>query len=177
MREASRRCGIFLRDTSRSQPARHRARAKQARVLRLLPRDSERRRACAARATRRWLEVLGSSWHAALRSCAKGEKYLAGVAPFSRVSADQDQRSTARAQQGRVLRLLPRHSERRRASVARATRRWHEAAGCSWHVAPRSRAKGEESLAAVASFGRVRADHNHRGTTHTLSKLECCASS
>jgi len=60
-RVPSRRCGIFLRDTSRSQPARHRTRVKQARVLRLLPRDSERRRTCAARATRRWLEVGGRS--------------------------------------------------------------------------------------------------------------------
>ena len=106
-RGVSRRCGTFLRGTNRSLPMQHRARPKQARVLRLLPRDSEHRRACAARATRRWLEVLGSSWHAALRSCAKGQKYLAGIAPFSSVSTDQDQRSTARTQKGRVLRLLP----------------------------------------------------------------------
>ena len=95
-REPSRRCGTFLRDTNRSQPPWHRARANQARVLRLLPRDSECRRVFAARATRRWLGIRGRSWHIAPRFCAGREKHLAVAAPFDRVKTGHIDRSTAR---------------------------------------------------------------------------------
>ena len=86
-------------------------------------------------------------------------------------------RHDAHAKQARVLRLLPRDSEHRRACTAKAKRGWLEVGGRSWHVAPRPRAEGEEHLAVTASVGRVRAGHNHRGTTRTRSKLECCVSS
>ena len=191
-------------------------------MLRLHPRDSERRRAFAARHTRCWLDVGGRSWHVAPRPRAKRESRLAGARSFYETRADHSQRGTARtrskleccvsspetastvapapreprgaglaleaaagtshhgrapkgrglspsqrslagrepqparhrahAKQARVLRLLPRDSERRRACAARATRRWLGVGGRSWHVAPRPRAKGESPLAGASPF-------------------------
>ena len=66
-REASRRHSALSQGTGRPQSARHGARAQQVRVLRLLPRDSQRRHARAERDTRRWLGVGRHSWYVASR--------------------------------------------------------------------------------------------------------------
>ena len=82
----------------------------------------------------------------------------------------------ARANQARVLRLLLRDSERRRAFAARATRHGLGIRGHSWHIAPRFLAGREKHLAVAAPFDRVKTDHINRGAARTRSKLECCAS-
>ena len=64
------------------QPARRGARAQQARMLSVLPRDSERRRACARLARSHRSNISGRSWHIAPRPCTKGERPLAGAAYF-----------------------------------------------------------------------------------------------
>ena len=104
-----------------TQPARHRARAQQARVLRLPPRDSERRRACARapRHNRRWLGAGRRSWHVALRRSPKER----GLSP-ARCSFTAH-RSTTISAAWRVRTAsssgasLSRDSERRRAPRAR----------------------------------------------------------
>ena len=57
-------------------------------VLRLLFRDSERRRTAVPLDTRRWPDTGGHSWHVAPRPRAKGEKPLSGALPFSNYGHD-----------------------------------------------------------------------------------------
>ena len=69
------------------------------------------------------LVLGGRTWHVARRPRAERERPLAGAAPFLRSAARSElARHGARAQQARVLRLLPRGSERSGA-VARASRK------------------------------------------------------
>ena len=138
-REASRRCSALSYGLGRPQPARYGARARQARVLRLLPRDSQ----CSgapARATRRSrLCINGRSWHVAPRSCSEREKPPAGVLHLHGAWADHNQRGTARAR-GKLACCAS--SQETVNAVARA-RMPRESRLCvggrSWHVAPRSR--------------------------------------
>ena len=74
-----------------------------------------------------------------------------------------------------MLRLLPRHRERRRECAARYKRRWLGVEGRRWHVAPRMRTEGESPLAGGKLFHRTRADHNQRSTARARRKLECCS--
>ena len=95
-----------------------------------------------------------------------------GLSPAQRLSkawADHNQRGTARAQQARVLRLLSRDSERRRAAL-RDTRRWLGVGGRSWHVAPRPRAEGERPLAGTCPS-------RHEPTTTSAARRARVASS
>ena len=82
--EASRRCsGLFILHGAIATSVAQRARASQARVLlsqlRLRPIDSERSGALACSPREGRLCVEGRSWHGAPRSCADGERRLAGV--------------------------------------------------------------------------------------------------
>ena len=81
-REASRRCSGIVLGTVQLQAARHRACASQARVLRLLPIDSDRSGALAYAPRESRLCLGGRSWHVAARSCADGERRLAGSVTF-----------------------------------------------------------------------------------------------
>ena len=94
-RETFRRCSGFVWGTGRLQPARHRTCASQARVLRLLPIDSEcsGALACAPRESR--LCVGGRSWHDTARTCAEGETPLTGAVALYGVRTDYNQPSTA----------------------------------------------------------------------------------
>ena len=76
--------------------------------------------------------------------------------------------------QARVLRLLPRDSERRCACAARDTRHWFGIGGHSWHVAPRARVEGERPLKQEVSFQRAQPDYGQRSMPRAHSKLERC---
>ena len=62
----------------------------------------------------------------------------------------------------------------------RQRRASHAALACSWRLQlvrlTTAVTKGG-GLAVAALFGRIRTDHDHRNTTRTRSKLECCVSS
>ena len=96
-REASRWGSVLVYGKGRQQPAWHDAREKQARVLRLLPRNSESRRACAWLMRGIRLGVGGGSLHVVPRPRAVGERRLAGAASLYTTKADHNQRGTARA--------------------------------------------------------------------------------
>ena len=138
----------------RPEPARYGARASQARVVRLLPRESERSgaRACAPRKSR--LCVGGRSWQVAPRSCTEGDRPVAGAVPFHRIHADYNQRGTARA--NRKL-LCCACSPETASAVARSCVR-RAKAGCVFeasagrHVAARACAEGERPLAGAVLF-------------------------
>ena len=83
----------------------------------------------------------------------------------------------ARASQVRVLRLLPRESERSGALACAPRKGWLCVGGHYWQVAPRSCTEGESPLAGTVPFHRVRANYNQRGTASARRKLACCASS
>ena len=67
------------------------------------------------------LVLGGRRWYVAPRPRVEGEGALVGTLSVSNAWADHNQRGTARAQQARVLRLLPRNSERS-VALAHATR-------------------------------------------------------
>ena len=80
---------------------------------------AERRRACATRDTRRWLGVGGRSWHVAPRARAEGEEGSRQLSALSSgMRRPQSARYDARAQQARVVCLLPRDSKHQRACAA-----------------------------------------------------------
>ena len=81
----------------RPLPVRHGARAPQARVLRLLVRESERSGAC-ARVTRKPAAQSGDrSWHVVPRSRTEGERLSAGAVSFHRAWFDHNPLGTVRA--------------------------------------------------------------------------------
>ena len=96
-REAPRRCGGLVWGTGRLQSARHRACASQARVLRLLPIDSESSGALACVPRESRLYLVGRSWHVAARSCAEGERCVVGAVASHWPWSDHNPRSTPRA--------------------------------------------------------------------------------
>ena len=80
------------------QPARRGTRAQQARMLSVLPRDSERRRACARLTRARGSGLKSRSRHVIPWPRAKGETPLTSVVPSYRAQADHHQRgAVARA--------------------------------------------------------------------------------
>jgi len=99
------------------------------------------------------------------------------VAPFSRVSADHNHRGTTRTRSKLECCVSFSDTESADAPASREPRgagmQLEAAAGTSHH----GRDERGGSLAVTASFGRVRTDHDHRDTTRTRSKLECCVSS
>ena len=130
--------------------------------MRSPPRDSERRRACAAQDTRRWLGIEGRSWQVALRPCAEGECPLAGADPSAVHGATTIR--AARLAHSSILEccLLHRDSELRRACVAQDTRRWLSIGVRSWLVASRSSDESKRPLASTEPSYRIYADHSQR---------------
>ena len=246
--QASRWCIVFSSSADRPQSARYGARASQARVVRLLPRESERSGALACAPRKSRLCVGGRSWQVAPSSCTEGDRPVAGAVPFHRIHADYNQRGTARvsrkllccasspeiasavarscvrrakagcvfeasaatsqhglvpkerglwpvqcffqrvrtdanqrgtarASQARVLRLLPRESERSGALACAPRKSWLCVGGHYWQVAPRSCTEGESPLAGTVPFHRVRANYHKRGAARARRKLAFCASS
>ena len=158
------------------QPARHGARASQARVLRLLSRERERSGALA----RAPLESR-MCWRPRLarrRVLNRREQASRWCIVFSS-SADRPQsaRYGARASQARVVRLLPRESERSGALACAPRKSWLCVGGHYWQVAPRSCTEGESPLAGTVPFHRVRANYHKRGAARARRKLAFCASS
>ena len=88
---------LLLLRVRRSQPAWPGAHAPQFRVLRLLSKDSGRRRARAPRDKRSWLGVGDRSWHVASRAGADGEWPLASAVSLYWAWADHNQHGIARA--------------------------------------------------------------------------------
>ena len=158
------------------QPARHGARASQARVLRLLSRERERSGALA----RAPLESR-MCWRPRLarrRVLNRREQASRWCIVFSS-SADRPQsaRYGARASQARVVRLLPRESERSGARACAPRKSRLCVGGRSWQVAPRSCTEGDRPVAGAVPFHRIHADYNQRGTARANRKLLCCACS
>ena len=125
------------------------ARAPQARVLRLLPRESERSSAIAC--------VHTNKPHACRRPCLArlrmalhrtrgGFRWCS--APPTGIGQLQPARRGAHAPQARVLRLLPRESQRSGAPV----RLPRESRLCNGHVAARSCTEWERPLAHAVVF-------------------------
>ena len=96
-REASRRCSALLWRVDQSQQARHGARARQARMLRHLPKDRQRSGTHAHLPRESRLCVARRSWHIIPRSCAKGDRPPTGVVPSYSAWIDNNERGTARA--------------------------------------------------------------------------------
>ena len=142
---------LFLSGLNQSQLAQHGARAQQARVLRLLPRDSEHWRACAARDAWHWLGIGGCNRSRRTTTARRSrEASRRRSALLWRTSWPQPAQYGARAQQARVLHLLHKCSERR-LGVGLAL---------EGHVAPRSCARGERPLAGAAPFCWAQANHS-----------------
>ena len=137
---ASRSCSALPLRMDRVSPARRGARAAEAPVLGLAPRESERRRRAQARYTRKppramrgragtWEQGPGADGTAASRSCSALPLRMDRVSPARR---------GARAAEAPVLGLVPRESERAQESAsalhAQATTRneregWYVGAG------------------------------------------------
>ena len=171
-KEAFRRCGALPEHTKRPQPARHGARAKQARVVHLLPRDSDA--VPSSRVPREGQLILslgGSSWHVAPRPHAEREGPLAGAVPLPSARTDRSQRGTVRAQQQtRMVHLLPRDSERSGAPT-RATRQLGDS---GWpQLARRTTAthRSREASRRRSALTQARTDHGLRFTARARSKL------
>ena len=177
IREASRRCSALLCCMHQQQPPRHGVRAQQARVLRLLLRDSERSGAL-ARATRRPDHAASGAQQLTRRTMSarrrRGASRRCNGLPYC-MDRPHPSQHDARAQQPRVLRLLPRDSERSGA-LTRATRKPADYRRPSWHVAPRPCAEEERPLAGAAPFCGSWTDQNQRRMGRARSSLVCCAS-
>ena len=164
------RRSALLTGIGRPQPARHGARAQQARVLRLLPRDSEQRATCCVtRGAVLALEAAAGTSHHEAR--AEGERPLAGAVLLFRARADHNQRGTARASASSSAAPPPQRQRAHAHAPRRGTRRWLGVGGRSWHVAPRARAEGERPLAGAVSFYR------HRPPTTSAARRARAASS
>ena len=149
----------------RPEPARYGARASQARVVRLLPRESERSGALACAPRKSRLCVGGRSWQVAPSSCTEGDRPVAGAVPFHRIHADYNQRGTARV--SRKL-LCCASSPEIASAVARSCVR-RAKAGCVFEASAGTSQHGlvpkERGLSPVQCFfQRVRTDANQRGT-------------
>jgi hypothetical protein len=159
----------------RPRPAQHGARAQQGRVLRLLPRDSEYLER-APRETR----GAGLASDTAAGTSHRGRALKGrGVSSTQRFSARYGLTATSAARRARAATSSaapPVKTQLAPACATRDTRRWLGVGRRSWHVAPRSCAKGERPLVGTAPFHKAQADHNQRGTAGARSKFECCAS-
>ena len=133
-----------------SQPARHGARAWQARVLRDLPRDRQRSATRARLPRESRLCVSRRSWHVAPRSCAKGDRPLTGVVPFCSARIDRNQRGTACARCKRACFIISRETA---STVAR------------------SRLSRESRLRVVG--GRTTSHHGLAPTERGLPPVQC----
>ena len=174
-RGASERHSVLSYRTRRQQLARRGANDQQARLLRLIPSDSERRYACAA------LHVaLVWRWRFQLARHTTGAHHTreppAGAVPYRRLRTVYNQRRMACARSKLECCAPPSDSERRRTSFARETRRCLGVGGRSLHVAPRARDKGERPLVGAGVFRKAQADHDQSGTARSLSVLELCPS-
>ena len=141
-KEASRRHSALLYDMERLLPAQHGARASQPRVLRLLPRDSDRNGAPARLPGESRLCVGGRGWHVAPRSYAEGERHLARVVPLYKVCTDHTQRGTAPARRKCACSASFRETAGvvKRVTHAKAGCAFEAAAGTSHHgLAPKKR--------------------------------------
>ena len=140
---------VPLLGMGRPQSARYCARTQQARVLRLLPRDSERRRACAARYERSWLGVGRRSWHVAPQSPVKAKRPLANAVFFYGAYADHNQHGTAHVRSKLECCASSQETMSAGARAPRDVRRWLGVEGCRWHFTPRTRAEEERPLAGI----------------------------
>ena len=93
-----------------NQPGTARARSKLAYGAASRETVSRVARSCVPR--EHWLIMGGRSWYVAPRPHAEGKSPFVGVASLPCARGNHNQRSTARALQARVLRLLPRNSKR-----------------------------------------------------------------
>ena len=125
----------------------------------------------------RRLLVGGCGQYAAARSCAEGERLLAGAVLSHIVCTDYNQRGRARACRKRAWCTC---SPQTANAVARLCAP-HESrllvGGHGWHVGARSCNKGQRLLNGSVSFHRAYTDHDQRGTAHARRKRACCASS
>ena len=161
----------------RPQAARKRARAQQARVLRLLSRDSERRRV-ARRETRdagMALETAACTSHHGSAPKERGPS----AAQCHHIAHEPTTTSAARRARSSKLECCASSSETASAGAPapRDTRRWLGFGGHNLHVTPQARAEGERPLAGAMPSDRSWADHNQRGTARARNKLEYYASS
>ena len=129
--EACHRCSGLVTRTKQPQSVRHRARASQARVLRLLLIDSERYGTLACAPRESLLCVGGHSWHVAARFCTAGERPLAGAVALYGARSDYNQRGTSRARRKRACL----GSLRETASAVARSRERHTKAGCAFEAA------------------------------------------
>ena len=100
------------------------------------------------------------------------------LSPVQRRSVGHGPTTTSAARRARAASSSaapPVKTQRAPACATRETRRWLGVGRRSWHVAPRSCAKGERPLVGTAPFHKAQADHNQRGTARARSKFECCA--
>ena len=134
-------------------PALHVARTREARVLRLLSRESECSGALACEPFGSRLRVGGRSGHVAPRPCAEGEGPFAGALPLHMIWTDYNQRGTASTR--RKLACCA-SSQETASTVARLRARHAKASFCvrglGWHVAVRPCAEGERPLAGVVGL-------------------------
>ena len=153
--------------------------AQLARVLPLLPSDSELRCACTPCDTRRRLGAWCWKPRLARRRTGvnrRGEasRWCGSVQQF--ISRPQPARHGPRAA-GSSAAPRSSDSKRRHTCAARETRHKLVAGGRSWYVAPRAHAERKRPLNGTVRFGAERDDNNQRSMARTFSKLECCASS
>ena len=128
-RKASRWCSALLSCTERPQPALHDARVRQARVLRLLNRESQRSGASASATLKPAAQRGGRSRHVAARPCAEGGRPLACALPFRRARSDPNQRGPARMREERACAAPPFEREREQSCACMCA---YVKAGCAW---------------------------------------------
>ena len=152
-REAFRRCSALSRCLSRPQPARHGVRARKARVLRLLPRDSQRSGA-RARATQKlgWRRRLQLARRITVLQRRREAFRRNGPLSHSAWTDHNQQRGTTCASSELACCASSRETA---SAVARAhvpRESWLCVGGHSWHVAPRSCNKEERRSAGTGPF-------------------------
>ena len=172
-REASRRCSALSYRIGQPQPAWHDAHARQARVFRHLPRDSQRSVALVRVPRECRLRVGGHNSHVAPRSCTEGERPHAGAVSICSVQAGRNQRSTARTRGKPACFATSRETASTVALVRVPREPWLRVGGHSSHVAPRSRTEGERLSAGAVPPYSARTDHSQRSTARARGKLAC----
>jgi len=175
-REASRRRSAFLYRRSRPKPARHGARAQLARVLRLLPRDSEHSAPalCETRGAGLALEAAaGTSHHGRApkgRDCSIVQCPFIGHEPTTTSAA---WRARTASSSGAPPPPRQRASARVRCASSGAGMALEAAAGTSHHGCA---LKGRGFSPAMCPSNGLGTYYRQRGTARERSKLECCAS-
>ena len=161
-------------------PAQRGVRTSEARVLRLLPRESERSGA-QVRCTRkppREVRASAATWEHGLTQ-QKG-RLLAPAVPFQSAWIECRQRGAARAR--RKCACCAFSQERERARVCAFFTCAHAQVSCSFggrgsHVGARPCAEGDGRPAGAVGFRSARSESRQRGAARTLRKRACCASS